>query len=298
MLRRSFIITTLIALLSACSSTPPTLSPSLPSSKANKPLPRIALALGGGGARGFAHIGVIQALEANGIQIDMLTGTSAGSLVAALYASGMSGLALKQLAQKMDEAEIADWVLPFNSEFGGVIRGEALQKYVYKLLHGRTIEQLQKPLGIVATELNSGKGVLFRYGDTSQAVRASSSIPGVFQPTLIAGKAYVDGGLVAPVPVRFARDMGATFVIAVNISAEASTQPVRGLTGAVLTSTAIMGQTINQYELAQADIVIRPYLATMGSGDFKLRNMAIAAGEKATLEKLPELIKKLNKNTE
>ena len=173
-----------------------------------------------------------------------------------------------------------------------------VQKYVYKLLHGRTIEQLQKPLGIVATELNSGKGVLFRYGDTSQAVRASSSIPGVFQPTLIAGKAYVDGGLVAPVPVRFARDMGATFVIAVNISAEASTQPVRGLTGAVLTSTAIMGQTINQYELAQADIVIRPYLATMGSGDFKLRNMAIAAGEKATLEKLPELIKKLNKNTE
>lgn len=298
MLRRSSIITTIIALLSACSATPPALSPSLPSSTPNKPLPRIALALGGGGARGFAHIGVIQALEANGIQIDMLTGTSAGSLVAALYASGMSGLALKQLAQKMDEAEIADWALPFNSEFGGVIRGEALQKYVYKLLHGRTIEQLQKPLGIVATELNSGKGVLFRYGDTSQAVRASSSIPGVFQPTLIAGKAYVDGGLVAPVPVRFARDMGATFVIAVNISAEASTQPVRGLTGAVLTSTAIMGQTINQYELAQADIVIRPYLATMGSGDFKLRNMAIAAGEKATLEKLPELIKKLNKKAE
>lgn len=297
MLHRLFFISTVIALLSACSSTPPAPSPSLPPSTLNKPLPRIALALGGGGARGFAHIGVIHALEANGIQIDMLTGTSAGSLVAALYASGMSGQALKQLAQKMDEAEIADWALPFNSEFGGVIRGEALQKYVHKLLNGRTIEQLQKPLGIVATELNSGKGVLFRYGDTSQAVRASSSIPGVFQPTFIAGKAYVDGGLVAPVPVRFARDMGATFVIAVNISAEASMlQPVRGLTGAVLKSTAIMGQTINQYELAQADIVIRPYLETMSSSDFQQRNMAIAAGEKAMLEKLPELLEKLNKN--
>lgn len=293
LLRHLFFITTVVALLGACSSTPPAPSPSLPSSTLSKPLPRIALALGGGGARGFAHIGVIQALEANGIQIDMLTGTSAGSLVASLYASGMSGQALKQLAQKMDEAEIADWVLPFNSKFGGVIRGEALQKYVYKLLHGRTIEQLQKPLGIVATELDSGKSVLFRYGDTSQAVRASSSIPGVFQPTIIAGKAYVDGGLVAPVPVHFARDMGATFVIAVNISAEASTQPVHGLTGAVLKSTAIMGQTINQYELAQADIVIRPYLATMSSSDFQLRNMAIAAGEKATLEKLPELLEKI-----
>ena len=254
---------------------------------------RVGLALGGGAARGFAHIGVIKALEANGIQVDLLTGTSAGSVVAALYASGLSADALAQLAQKMDEADIADWALPFGNRYGGVIRGEALEKYMNRLLGGRTIEQMKKPLGIVATDLRTGKAVLFRYGNTGQAVRASSSIPGVFRPVTIAGHDYVDGGLVAPVPVKFAREMGASFVIAVNISIDPTTQEFNGLTGTLLQTTAVMGQTINQYELAQADIVIRPDLASMRGTDFRSRHLAIAAGEKALLAKLPELREKL-----
>lgn len=269
---------------------PPALTPAV---QPSKPELKIGLALGGGAARGFAHIGVIKALEDNGIQVDLLTGTSAGSVVAALYASGLSASVLAQLAQKMDEAEIADWALPFGNRYGGVIRGEALEKYMNRLLGGRTIEQMKKPLGIVATDLRTGKAVLFRYGNTGQAVRASSSIPGIFRPVTIAGHDYVDGGLVAPVPVKFARDMGANFVIAVNISADPTTQELNGLTGTLLQTTAVMGQTINQYELAQADVVIRPDLPSMRSTDFRSRHLAIAAGEKALLAKLPELREKL-----
>lgn len=286
------------SLLVACSleQTPTGIPQPQPSKPAIKVQPiRVGLALGGGAARGFAHIGVIKALEANGIQVDLLTGTSAGSVVAALYASGLSADALTQLAQKMNEAEIADWALPFGNRYGGVLRGEALEKYINRLLGGRTIEQMKKPLGIVATDLRTGKAVLFRYGNTGQAVRASSSIPGIFRPVTIAGHDYVDGGLVAPVPVKFAREMGANFVIAVNISADPTTQELNGITGTLLQTTAVMGHTINQYELAQADIVIRPDLPSMRGTDFRARHLAIAAGEKALLAKLPELREKLSR---
>lgn len=292
MWHRLALLSLLLVFSSACTHTP-LVTPQI--AEPTSPPIRIGLALGGGAARGFAHIGVIKALEKQGIHVDLVTGTSAGSVVAALYASGLSGNELNQLAQQMNETEIADWALPFASRFGGVIKGEALQKYINRLLAGRTIEKMKKPLGIVATELRTGKPVLFRYGNTGQAVRASSSIPGIFQPTVISGQEYVDGGLVAPVPVKFARDMGANFIIAVNISADAATQENVGLTGAILQSTTIMGQIINQHELAQADIVIRPDLPKMGGNDFQARQIAIAAGEKALLAKLPELREKLSK---
>lgn len=287
---RCLLVFLLCSFLIACSSEKTPLPPTPLTSQKSV---RIGLALGGGAARGFAHIGVIKALEENGIQVDLLAGTSAGSVVAALYASGLSAEALTRVAQQMNEAEIADWALPFGNRYGGVIRGEALERYINKLLGERTIEQMKKPLGIVATDLRSGKAVLFRYGNTGQAVRASSSIPGVFRPVTIAGRDYVDGGLVAPVPVKFVREMGATFVIAVNISADPAAQEPNGLTGTLLQTTAVMGQAINQYELALADIVIRPKLPTMRGTDFQSRHLAIAAGEQALLEKLPEIRAKL-----
>ncbi|HVL08049.1 MAG TPA: patatin-like phospholipase family protein [Burkholderiaceae bacterium] len=265
--------------------TPPA---SLPPAVQRKPA-RIGLALGGGAARGFAHIGVIKALEAQGIRPALVTGTSAGSVVAALYASGMDGFEMNALALKMDEAVIADWALPFGSRFGGWLKGEALQRYVNQLVQQRTIENMKLPLGIVATELKSGTPIVFRRGNTGQAVRASCSVPGVFQPVNIAGKQYVDGGLVAPVPTEAARQMGADFVIAVNISADPTGQSADGQVGVLLQTTAIMGQTINKLALANADIVIRPDLPAMSSSDFSARNQAILAGEKAVAAILPEL---------
>ncbi|MGV0981339.1 MAG: patatin-like phospholipase family protein [Polynucleobacter sp.] len=255
--------------------------------------PIIGLALGAGAARGFAHVGVIKALEAQGIRPDIVVGSSAGSVIAALLASGATGNDLNRLALNLDEATIADWGLPFAGKFGGLIKGDALQNMVNREVQNKSIEQMRIPLGIVATELQSGKGVLFRSGNTGLAVRASCSVPGVFQPAVISGKEYIDGGLVAPVPVSYARRMGATLVIAVNISSEPAHQDASGTLGVMQQTISIMQRSINQYELKNADIVITPHLKQMSSGDFKSRNAAILAGEVAAQDQMAALKEKL-----
>jgi NTE family protein len=262
------------------------------------PLPlrkvRIALALGGGAARGFAHIGVIKALEAQGIFPDIVVGTSAGSVVGSLYASGYyNGFALQKIAMEMDEATISDWALPFFSKSSGVLKGEALQAYVNKAVHNTPIEKLKIPFGCVATDLKNGQPILFRRGNTGLAVRASSSVPGVFQAVSISGHTYVDGGLVAPVPVRFAKEMGAEFIIAVNISSATEAQATASSLDVLMQTFTIMGQRLNHFELKDADIVVTPQLGTMGSADFNGRNLAVLAGEQAAAGVMGELKAKL-----
>jgi NTE family protein len=274
--------------LVACQTPPPppdmpVLSAALPKPPARPPV--IGLALGGGAARGFAHIGVIQVLEEAGIRPDLVVGTSAGSLVAAMYASGKGGAELATLAQSMDETAITDWSFPGR----GLIRGEALARYVRLHTGGRSIEQMTLPLGIVATDLDNGHGILLRVGDPGVAVRASSAVPAVFQPVRIGSREYVDGGLVAPVPVRYARQMGAALVIAVDIS----TPPDGAATGdamrMLLQTFSIMGRSINQFELREADIVLRPKLVGVSSADFSARARSIQAGREAALAALPDL---------
>jgi len=274
----------------------PAQAPSLPPAQPRHV--KIGLALGGGAARGFAHIGVIKVLEAQGIVPDIVVGTSAGSLVGALYAAGNNAQALQKMAIDMDEAAISDWSLPFFSASTGVLKGEGLQNYVNRAVHGQPIEKLRMPFGAVATDLRSGQPILFRRGNTGAAVRASSSVPGVFQPVRIGNIDYVDGGLVSPVPASFARKMGADFVIAVNISAQPDAQPASNTFEVLLQTFSIMGQSLNQYELKQADIVIRPELATMKGNDFQNRSVAIVAGERAALAVLPELRKRLQQKRE
>jgi NTE family protein len=256
------------------------------------------LALGGGAARGFAHIGVIKALESQGIVPDIVVGTSAGSLVGALYAAGNNGFALHKLALEMDEAAISDWSVPWFSKATGVLKGEALQSYVNRTINQTPLEKLKIPFGAVATDLNSGLPILFQRGNTGLAVRASSAVPGVFQPVRIGEHAYVDGGLVSPVPVRFARQMGADFVIAVNISSQPDAQPSASTVDVLLQTFAIMGQSINYYELRDADIVIQPKLGSMKGNDFPGRNVAILAGEQAAAAVMPEMKQKLKAKRE
>ena len=278
------------------SAVPPVAVTPAPAPAAPLPMPRkikVGLALGGGAARGFAHIGVIKALEANGITPDLVVGTSAGSLVGALYAAGNNGYALQKMAIDMDEGAISDWSVPFFSGPTGVLKGEGLQNYVNRAVQGQPIEKLKMPFGAVATDLKSGRPILFRRGNTGAAVRASSSVPGVFKPVRIGTIDYVDGGLVSPVPASFARKMGADFVIAVNISAQPEVQPASGAFEILLQTFAIMGQSLNQYELQQADIVIRPELASMKGSDFQSRGKAITAGERAAIAAIPELRKRL-----
>ncbi|WP_330893065.1 patatin-like phospholipase family protein [Ramlibacter alkalitolerans] len=249
--------------------------------------PRIGLALGGGAARGFAHVGVIEVLEEAGIKPDLVVGTSAGSLVAALYASGRSGQQLQATALAMDEAAFADWTLPIFSR--GVLRGEALARYVNTQVAHRLIENMAVPLGIVATDLNTGQGVLFRRGDTGTAVRASSAVPAVFLPVKIGTQEYVDGGLVSPVPVRYARQMGAELVIAVDISSAPEGNPSGDPLQILLQTFAIMGKSINTWELRDADVVVRPALRGMSSADFAGKRRAIEAGRAAMQAALPQV---------
>lgn len=280
---------TLFLLLIGCAEAPVKIAPlepavEAPASIVKRP-PKVALVLGGGAARGFAHVGVIQVLEEAGLRPDMVVGTSAGSLVAAIYASGKNGTQLQQIAETMEEAMLTDWTLPIFNR--GMLRGEALARYVNAQVAGKPIESMGLPLGIVATDLNSGEGVLFRRGDTGIAVRASSAVPSVFQPVRIGTHEYVDGGLVAPVPVRYAREMGAELVIAVDISTIVQANPTDGPLQVLLQSFAIMGKSINSGELRGADVVVRPLLAGAGSADFSSRRRLIEAGRVAMQAALP-----------
>ena len=232
-------------------------------------------------------MGVIQVLEEAGIRPQLVSGTSAGSLVAALYASGKNGGQLQHIAETMEEAAIADWTLPL---FGrGMFRGDALARYVNGQVNGRLIEDMALPLGIVATDLNTGKDIVFQRGDTGTAVRASSAVPAVFQPVKIGGREYVDGGLVSPVPVRAARAMGAELVIAVDISSPPEGGAANGTLEILLQTFSIMGKSINTLELRDADLVVRPVLVGVSSADFSARKKAIEAGRSAMQALLPQL---------
>jgi NTE family protein len=259
---------------------------------------RIGLALGGGAARGFAHIGVIKALEAQGIVPDIVVGTSAGSVVGAMYAAGNNGFKLNRMALEMNEAALSDWAIPLFARSSGVLKGEAIQRYVNRAVRNVPIEKFPVSFGAVATDLKTGKPILFQRGNAGMAVRASSSVPGVFQPVRIGENNYVDGGLVAPVPVRYAREMGADFVIAVNISADPDAQPATSNLDVVLQTFSIMGQTINRLEMKDADVVITPSLGAMKGSDFNGRNLAILAGEQAAATVMPELREKLRARRE
>ncbi|HJV03530.1 MAG TPA: patatin-like phospholipase family protein [Burkholderiaceae bacterium] len=295
--RRRFTFALAAFALAACSTTPhvDTTTAAAPQAAPQPPRKvRIGLALGGGAARGFAHIGVIKALEAQGIYPDIVVGTSAGSVVGAMYAAGNTGFQLQKMAFDMDEAAISDWALPLFGKSSGVLKGEALQAYVNKAVNNQPMEKLKIPFGAVASDLKTGQPILFQRGNTGMAVRASSSVPGVFQPVAINGHTYVDGGLVAPVPVRFAREMGADFVIAVNISTQADAQATVSSLEVIMQTFSIMGQRINQFELKDADIVIQPALGKMGSSDFNSRNQAILAGEQAAAALMPQIKQKLD----
>lgn len=255
------------------------------------PKPKLALVLGGGAARGFAHIGVIKVLEANGIVPDMIVGTSAGSLVGALYASGMDAFELQRAGLALDESTFSDWTLAGR----GLLKGEAIASYVNQQLKNQSMEQLKRPLAIVATDLRTGEPIVFQRGNTGVAVRASSAVPGIFTPVRIGDRDYVDGGLTHPVPAAIAKTLGADVVLAVDISAKPTSKEPASTIDVLLQTFTIMGSRISQYELAKADILIRPAIEQIKGTDFSARNLAILEGEKAALPAIPEIKKKLSR---
>lgn len=301
----------LLLSLTACTATKetPQSTPPVAPQTALPPVPRppakIALALGGGAARGFAHVGVIKALEAQGISPTIVVGTSAGSVVGVLYAAGLNGFQIQELSMTMEESQVLDGSGFYRciaetvvSNNRGCVKGQALQDFINKNIGNRPMEKLNKTFAAVATNLRSGEMVVFRTGNAGMAVRASSSVPVVFQPVTINGQDYVDGGLVAPVPASVARNMGADFVIAVDISDRPQDRSTTAISDILFQTFAIFGQTINRHEQSSADIVIRPVTSGLPSIDASSRNKAVLEGEKAVAAILPELKAKLAKLNE
>ncbi len=278
-------------LLAGCASAPkPVISPvAVPA--VQRAAPKIALVLGGGGTRGFAHVGVIKALEAQGIVPDIIVGTSVGSAIGALYAAGYTGFQLQAMSIPMKEERVVDWSWPNR----GLFTGKPLQEYINRAVQQLPLEKLRRPFAVVATDLSSGEKIVFRTGNTGMAVSASCAVPGIFQPVVINGRSYVDGGLVRPVPAGEARAMGADFVIAVNISNQPQNNKTETTLDVLMQTFDIMSQTINRYELANADVVIRPVTKEIAQDSLDDRHLAILEGEKAVAAILPELKAKLEK---
>jgi len=259
-------------------------------SPVQKENPVIALVLGGGASRGFAHVGVIKVLEQHGIKPDIIVGTSAGSLVGALYAGGYKAAALESIALGMEQADIRDVTLPDR----GFIKGELLQDFVNQYLDNRSIEQLPIRYAAVATDLNSGELKVFNRGNTGMAVRASSAIPGIFQPVAIDGRDYVDGGLVSTVPVRVAQRMQPDLIIAVDVSLTPEDHlEIKDTLDVVAQAVAIMGRTASVAEMRTASVVIRPDVREIGSLDFAARQHAIKMGEQAAHAEIARIRKLL-----
>jgi len=246
---------------------------------------KIAVVLGAGAAKGFAHIGVLKVLESNKIPVHMIVGTSAGSFVGSIYAYGFNAFELQKISFDLQKDDIADLTIPDN----GFIKGEKLEAYVNRILRNTPMEKLRIPFYAVAADIQSGKEVVFGSGNTGTAVRASCSIPGIFVPPVISGRMYVDGGVVSPVAVDAARRMGADIVIAVDISSDVGASLPSGAIETILQSINIMNSKLSAIQLAKADVVIKPKVGYIGSADFSKRHEAVLAGEKAALEELPKI---------
>jgi len=268
----------IVTIMSACAATAPQVMP--------PPRPaKIALVLGAGASKGFAHIGVLKILENQRVPIHMIVGASVGSFIGGLYAYGYNAYKLQTVAMAIEKDDITELTLPDN----GFVGGERLRSYVNSKVTNTPIEKFRIPFYAVATDIKTGEEIIFGSGNAGMAVQASCSVPGVFQPARFSGRSYVDGGVVNPLPVDVARRYGADVVIAVDISSSVDRNLPTSTLETILKSVDIMYGKISQIQIAKADIVISPKVGFVGSADFTLRHEAILEGEKATVAALPKI---------
>ena len=301
-------------LMSACNS----LTPVAPADTSVPNKPTVALVLGGGGAKGFAHVGVIKALEENGIKPTLVVGTSVGSLVGSLYASGYNAKQLEHLALTTTDSELTDFTLSNQ----GFIEGIKLKNFINTNVGGRTIENFPIRFAAIAADKNTLKKAVFTTGDVGLAVQASCSVPNIFIAPRIpekVGKKYIDGGVVSLVPVDSARDLGADIIIAVDVTAaNASTSTVNqkpnlnSLTSfwGFLENSLIANAAYNakaspinhsaasmRHERDSADIVIMPNVGHISSLDTSQRSAVIAAGSQATTAQIHAIKQLINEKS-
>ena len=247
------------------------------------PAPRVALILGSGGPRGFAHIGVLKALEDAGIKPDLIVGSSVGAMVGALYASGVGARDLEKMAYDINIIQFFEWRM-----LGGKMpSGGAIQTYVNEHVNGASMEHLRTPFVATATRLSDGKLVMFNHGDTGLAVRASSASPGQFQPVMIGNDSYVDGDEASPVPIHVARMLGAKVVIAVDVSAFVESTP-QGVPHEWVVKDARRARQVTA-EAREADVMIHPDIGYYAGENEAYRRRVIAVAERVTRDKIPAI---------
>ena len=257
-----------------------------PECASRRPRPaRIALVLGAGASKGFAHVGVLKVLESNRVPIHMIVGTSVGSFVGSLYANGYDAFALQRIALSLERGDVGELTIPDN----GFLKGERLRDFVNSKLSSAPAGKARIPFYAVATDIRTGEGVVFNSGNIGLAVQASCAIPGVFQPVRFSGKSYVDGGVVKPLAVDVARTYGADVVIAVDISSGIDPVVPGSTMETIMKSIQIMYNRMSQGSITKADVAIRPVVGFVGSADFSRRNEAIMEGEKAALAAMPRI---------
>jgi len=284
--RRLLLMIFLMSVVSSCASTqaPPVMEAARP---------KIALVLGGGAARGFAHIGVIRALEQEKVPIDMIVGTSVGSLIGAIYANETNSFELEWTAFTLEKDDLFDYAL-FSAITGmGVVKGDKLEDFVKSKITTANIENLKLPFAAVATDLNRGTRVVLDRGSVAKAVHASSAIPGVFSPVDYQGRVLVDGGIVDNIPISVARDKGADIVIAVDISENVTNFNITNLMDVVLQSVNIMFNESVKYRKKDADVLITPAVGNVGMLDFTQKKRCMQAGIDAAQKAMPEIRKKI-----
>lgn len=279
-----------IGLLASCAGPQP---PGQGVPAAELPKPKIALVLGGGAARGFAHIGVIRALEQEKIPVDMIVGTSVGSLIGALYASNPNSFELEWTAFTLEKEDLFDYKLLGAITGMGVVKGDKLEAFVRSKIPQTNIENLKLPFAAVATDLNRGERIVLDHGPVSQAVHASSAIPGVFEPVIYQGKLLVDGGVMDNIPISVAREKGADIVIAVDISENVANFNITNLVDVTIQAVNIMFDENVKNKKRDADILIAPAVGDISMLDFTQKKRCMQAGMNAAQDAMPEIRKKI-----
>lgn len=250
--------------------------------------PKLGLVLGSGGLRGLAHVGVLSVLEENKIEVDLVAGCSIGSLIGVLICAGYDSATILKLAKGLGRGSWLDFVVHKK----GFIGSENIYKIVTMLTKGQRIEELKKPFAAVATDLKTGKEIVFRKGNSAAAVCASVSIPGVFVPYVWEGKQLADGALVNPTPVSVAKDMGADIVLAVDLAAVSTVDNINTIFDVIIRSLDIMEKGLFSYRrlIQDCDVLIQPELSSCAVTDFKKIEECYQVGRNAAWDALPQLL--------
>ncbi|HQJ94057.1 MAG TPA: patatin-like phospholipase family protein [Syntrophorhabdaceae bacterium] len=268
-------------LLSSCQSTQ-----KLPHTM-KKGEPKIALVLGGGSAKGFAHIGVIRVLEQEKIPIHMIVGTSVGSLIGGIYAANPDSFQLEWLAFKIDKNDILDLSIIYSKL--GPAQGARLESFVEQTVAIKKIEDTKIPFFPIATDLNTGETIIMEKGSLSKAIRASSAIPGIFVPVTFGNRLLVDGGVTNSTPCDIARSKGADIVIAINLLKDIKDFNINSLVDIIGQSVNIMMHQSNKTKLQHADVIIEPDTKGTALFDFSQKKMLMEEGIKAAKASLPKI---------